>query len=96
LYLQFPKQAMNDYKRDLDITNATAHVTYQANGINYTREYLASAPDKLIAIHLTANKPGSITVKALMKSLHKNFITRRVDDHTLALSLKVHDGVLRG
>ena len=96
LYLQFPKQIISEYKRDLDITNATAHVTYKANGINYTREYLASAPGRLIAIHLTADKPGSIAVTALMKSLHKNFITRRVDDHTLALSLKVHDGALRG
>lgn len=96
LYLQIPKQTISEYKRDLDITNATAHVTYKADGITYTREYLASAPDQVITIHLTADKPGSITVKALMKSLHKNFITRRVDNHTLALSLKVHDGVLRG
>ena len=96
LYLQFPKQAISKYKRDLDLTTATAHVSYTANGINYTREYLASAPDQVIAIHLTADKPGSITVKALMKSLHKNFITRKIDDHTLSLSLKVQDGVLRG
>lgn len=96
LYLQFPEQTISEYKRDLDITNAMAHVTYKADGINYTREYLASAPGQVITIHLTADKPGSITVKALMKSLHKKFITRKVDDHTLALSLKVHDGVLRG
>jgi alpha-L-fucosidase 2 len=96
LYLQFPKQPVSKYKRDLDLTTATAHVTYTANGINYTREYLASAPDQVIAIHLTADKPGSITVKALMKSLHKNFITRKIDDHTLSLSLKVQDGALRG
>lgn len=96
VYLQFPKEGISDYKRDLDISNATAHVSYKANGITYTREYLSSAPDQVIAIHLTANKPGSITLKALLKSLHQNFITRKVDDHTLALSLKVHDGVLRG
>jgi alpha-L-fucosidase 2 len=96
LYLQFPEQTISEYKRDLDITNATAHVTYKADGITYTREYLASAPGQVITIHLIADKPGSITVKALMKSLHKNFITRKIDDHTLALSLKVRDGVLRG
>lgn len=96
LYLQFPEQTISEYKRDLDITNATAHVTYKADGITYTREYLASVPGQVITIHLTADKSGGITVNALMKSLHKNFITRRVDDHTLALSVKVHDGVLRG
>jgi alpha-L-fucosidase 2 len=96
VYLRFPKQQVNDYKRDLDISNATAHVTYNADGVNYTREYFASNPDKVIAIHLTADKPGKITLKALLKTLHKSFITRKVDDNTLALSLKVHDGVLKG
>jgi alpha-L-fucosidase 2 len=96
LYLQFPKQEITDYKRDLDLTNATAHVTYKADGVNYTREYFSSAPDQVMAVHFTADKPGKITVKALLSSLHKNYIIRKVDDHTLALSLKVKDGVLRG
>jgi alpha-L-fucosidase 2 len=97
VYFYYPNQAkISDYKRDLDISNATAHVNYKANGITYTREYFSSAPNQVIATHLTADKPGSITVKAMLKSLHKHFITRRVDDHTLALSLKVSDGVLQG
>jgi alpha-L-fucosidase 2 len=96
VYLQFPKQAISDYKRDLDISSATAHVSYKANGITYTREYLSSAPDKVIAIHLTASKPGSITLNALLKTLHRQYNTQKIDDHTLALSLKVHDGVLKG
>jgi alpha-L-fucosidase 2 len=96
VYLQFPKQNITNYKRDLDISNATAHVSYKANGITYTREYLSSAPDKVMAIHLTASKPGSITLNALLKTLHREYNTKKIDDHTLALSLKVHDGVLKG
>jgi len=96
VYLQFPKQQISGYQRDLNISNATAHVTYQSGGVGYSREYLASAPDQVIAIHLTASKPGSITLKALLKTLHRSFITHKVDDHTLALALKVHNGVLRG
>lgn len=96
LYLQFPKQEVTGYKRDLDVTNATAHVSYKAGGVTYTREYFSNAPDQVMAVHLTADKPGKITLKALLRSLHKNYITRKIDDHTLALSLKVKDGVLRG
>jgi alpha-L-fucosidase 2 len=44
LYLQFPKQEITNYKRDLDLTNATAHVTYKADGVNYTREYGKQSP----------------------------------------------------
>jgi alpha-L-fucosidase 2 len=96
LYLQFPKQEITDYKRDLDLTNATAHVSYKADSVTYTREYFSSAPDQVMPVHLTADKSGKITLKALLNSLHKNYITRKVDDHTLALSLKVKNGVLRG
>jgi alpha-L-fucosidase 2 len=96
LYLQFPKQEITNYKRDLDLTNATAHVSYKSDGVTYSREYFSSAPDQVIAVHLTADKPGRITLKALLSSLHKNYVTHKVDEHTLALSLKVKDGVLRG
>lgn len=96
IYLQFPKAPVNNYRRDLDISNATAHVTYQQNGVTYTREYLASAPDHIIAIHLSADKTGSVTFKALLKTLQRTYAVRKIDDHTLALSLKVHDGILRG
>jgi alpha-L-fucosidase 2 len=96
LYLKFPKQEITDYTRDLDLTDATAHVNYKANGVTYTREYFSSAPDQVMAVHLTADKPGKITLQALLSSLHKNYVTRKIDDHTLALSLKVKNGVLRG
>jgi alpha-L-fucosidase 2 len=96
IYLQFPKAEISNYKRDLDISNATAHVSYTANGVNYTREYFSSAPDQVMAILFIADKPNSISFKALLKTLHKNYNTRKVDNHTLALSLKINDGVLHG
>lgn len=96
LYLQFPKQQVSDYYRDLDLSNATAQVSYKAGGVTYTREYFSSAPDQVMAVHLGADQPGKISLKGLLSSLHKKYSTRRVDDHTLALSLKVRNGVLRG
>ena len=44
-----------DYYRQLDIDEAVCSNTYRRNGVTYKKEYLASNPDKLIAIHLTAN-----------------------------------------
>lgn len=96
IYLQFSKGPVSNYRRDLDISNATAHVTYQQNGIIYTREYLASAPDHVIVIHLSADKPGKVTFKAFLKTVQCTYTVKKIDDHTLALSLKVHDGVLKG
>jgi alpha-L-fucosidase 2 len=97
VFLQFARQgAVSNYKRDLDIANATAHVSYTSNGTNFVREYFSSKPDQVIAMHLMADKPGSINFKALLSTLHKKYNIRKVDNQTLALSLQVSNGVLTG
>lgn len=61
LYLDFGTQEYINYKRNLDIENATASVTYQAKGVNYKREYIALLPQKAMVVRLTANKSKSIS-----------------------------------
>lgn len=50
------------YQRELDLDEGTARVRFEANGITYRREILASHPDGVLAIRLTADHPGSIHV----------------------------------
>jgi alpha-L-fucosidase 2 len=59
---------IDGYYRALDIDSAVAHVLYQRNGVRYEREYLASNPDKVIAVHLTASQPKSINVDIRLSS----------------------------
>ncbi|WP_276482439.1 glycosyl hydrolase family 95 catalytic domain-containing protein [Paraflavitalea pollutisoli] len=87
---------ITDYRRQLDIANALGQVQYRQNGVYYRREYLASAPRNVIAIHLTASKKGSISLEALLKTNHRQSHTRKLDDRTLALDLQVRNGVLKG
>jgi alpha-L-fucosidase 2 len=98
VWLQFKNQSgdASNYRRELDITNAVSRVTYTKNGVTYTREYIASAPDNTIAIHLTASKPASISLNALFKTPHKLSSVSKVDNNTLALAVKVSNGVLKG
>ncbi|GGF11663.1 glycoside hydrolase family 95 protein [Hymenobacter cavernae] len=97
VYLQFPQAGTpTKYHRELDLNEAITRVSYASNGVNFTREYFASAPGQAIICHLTADKKGALNLAALLKSPHKQMTTRRVDDHTLALSVQVRDGVLRG
>ena len=49
------------YRRELDIINGIASVTYEQNGIVYKREVFSSYPDNALVIHLTASKPGAIS-----------------------------------
>lgn len=55
--------AVTDYYRYLDISTATAGVHFaNADGsVEFNREFIASYPDGVIAIHLTASKPGQLS-----------------------------------
>ena len=45
------------YRRQLDLENAVAQVSYTCNEVHYQREYFASYPAKAIFVLLTADKP---------------------------------------
>jgi alpha-L-fucosidase 2 len=69
VYISFPgHQKYSNYYRDLDISNATAKVKYTVNGIEFTREILTAFSDQVIAVKLSASKPGQITCNVFMNS----------------------------
>ncbi len=57
------------YKRILNIENAIATLSYQKNGILFKREYLASYPDKTIAIKLSSTKAKSLNYSISLTSI---------------------------
>ena len=65
LLLDFPDaEEVGNYRRDLDLTTGISSVRYIVDGVTYTREVVASYPDQVIAIHLTADQPGKINFTA--------------------------------
>ena len=54
------------YRRDLDLVRGVASVQYNVEGITFKREILISAVDDVIAVRLTADKPGSITTSVAL------------------------------
>jgi alpha-L-fucosidase 2 len=78
LHLFFQDEAeVTDYKRWLDLETATTHVEYSAHGVRYRRDIAASAPDQVISVRLTANKPGQISFRAQLRGVrntaHSNY-----------------------
>jgi alpha-L-fucosidase 2 len=57
------------YYRSLDIKNAESTTSFVADGVTYTRQIISSAPDQVIAIHLTADKPHKLSFKIGTSSL---------------------------
>ena len=65
LRLMFDKDDnYTNYYRELDISKAVQKTTYTIGNVNYTRELIASFPDRVIVMHLTASKPKSISFAA--------------------------------
>ena len=52
-----------NYHRELDIERAVAKTSYTVNDIIYTREALASFPDRVVVMKLTASRPGKISFR---------------------------------
>lgn len=96
LILHFPGQSkFTGYRRELDLKNAVHRVSYQANGVSFTREYISSNPDQIIAIRLTADQKKALNFSMSMDALHEAKAVS-VSGNTLTLNVQVKDGALRG
>ena len=51
---------VHDYRRELDLEAAVARVAFTVNGVRFRREILASHPDGIMAVRLSADRVGSI------------------------------------
>ncbi len=62
---------LSDYTRFLDLESGVAGVSYKLGKVGFKREYIASYPDKVIAVKITASKPVlnfKIKLKSKLKS----------------------------
>lgn len=63
IYIDFNHTKVSGYTRELNLENAVETVSYTTGGTTYTREYLTSYPDKVLAVHLSASESGKISFK---------------------------------
>jgi alpha-L-fucosidase 2 len=83
-----------DYRRGLDLDAAVAKVRYRVDDVTYERSAFASRPGQVIAVRVSADKPGRVSFTAKLDSLHKSARTRAVGDQ-LALFGQVEEGGLK-
>lgn len=78
LKIAFPgHEAYSNYYRDLDIDKAVAKTSYVVKGITFTREIFASLTDQVIAMRITASKPGQLNFSVGMESQQKVQLSTR-------------------
>jgi len=67
LGLIFPATGnFTNYRRELNLSAATARISYERNGVNYTREVFVTAPDQAIVVRLSADKKGALNFSAAL------------------------------
>lgn len=72
LNIEFNHQNPTNYKRSINLNNATAEVNYTYKNVNYKREHFMSYPNNVMAIKLTANKKNKINFTLHPKNPYVN------------------------
>lgn len=57
---------VEEYYRELDLDTAVVRVQYRVGGTAFVREVFASAPDQVIVLRISADKPGKVNLKLRM------------------------------
>jgi alpha-L-fucosidase 2 len=88
LNLAFPVSGtVTDYRRDLDLDQAVASVTYRFNGVTYRREIFSSPVDNVMVMRISADQPGMIQFTASFATPQTQGLSNvAVGNDTLVLS----------
>ena len=84
-----------NYYRELDIERAVTKTSYTIGDVMYSREVIASFPDRVIVVHLTANKPKSISFVASLSTPHSKGKIQITPENELTINSATsdHEGV---
>jgi alpha-L-fucosidase 2 len=61
---------LKNYRRELDLNQAVHRVTYEKNGVRFSREAFASFPAKVIVVRFTASQPGALSCLISLTDAH--------------------------
>lgn len=87
LKLLFPGQDhYTNYYRELDLERAVTTTTYKVGDVTYKREVLASLPDRVIVMHLTASEPASLSFNAYISSPQPNATMKATSNGALTIA----------
>lgn len=68
-----------NYDRSLDLATGIASVSYEQDGVTYTREYFCSNPANVMVIRLTASQKGSQNFEIRLNPLRESVIITEKD-----------------
>ena len=86
-----PGSDVLNYRRTLNLTTATAKVTFERNGVRFQREHFVSAPDEVLVSRLTADQPGALSFSIVLDRPER-FVTTVAGPNELLMTGTLNDG----
>ncbi len=93
LYIRLNHGAATDYRRELDLDNATLLVSYRADGNDFRREYLAHLDHDVILVRVSASEQFSGTFHLTRTEDPEATITTDVKEDGLTLHGEFPEGI---
>jgi len=87
IYIDFdfdPGEKAENYRRELDLSNAICKTSYQIGGVSYSREVFASFPDHVVVMFITAKQKKSINFSVRLEGAHPTAFSY-IDSNTIIM-----------
>ena len=93
VYINLPgHEKPTAYRRELNLGDALARVSYKVGEVAYSREYFASHPGEVVVIRLTADRPESLTGSISLGDAHGASVSSS-DDKLLTATGTLENGM---
>ncbi len=73
----------SEYRRELDLATGIERITYRVGDATYTREVFSSAPDQVLVVRLTCDKPGRLSFRATLTRSQDSQTTTATPDRVM-------------
>ncbi len=83
---------ISEYRRTLDLETAVAAVSYRIGDATFKREVFSSAPDQVLVVRMTCDKPGKLGFTANL-TRPERFTTAADGSDGLVMSGQLNDGL---
>jgi len=84
-------EGATEYRRQLDLDTAVAMVQFRRGDATFTREIFSSAPDQVLLVRLTCDKPKQISFTAVLRRPER-FATSADGHNGLIMTGQMNDG----
>src|SRR5262245_32139596 len=83
-----PSDDFTSYRRSLDLETGIARTVYAQGGTRFESEVFASAPHQVLAVRLSADRPGSISARVTLNR-EQDATTRSDGEHQIVLAGRI-------